>query len=358
MEILKPIKPMLAEYAAGEDVFNDIIRQHTGVTYAEMKYDGYRLQLHKKGDVVKAFTRSMNDVPLEIYPELSSSIHKLPDCVLDCELNGGIGIAGFNAVKNRFRASHPKSMAEYLKKSGMQNKLELRVFDTLNYDGQWLLQAPYCIRRGYTKKFDEQRIKPAQQWTVVSGTSLEQLFIEVTEDKNEGLVCKAGYSFYMPGKRNNEWLKIKKFETLDLVLLGVYMKDDEISQFLCGTYNEERECFETLGKVNAKREGLGKKLYGTIKGKLKKRRPEKVYISQFMKESEMPDFYLEPIDSLLLEVKAMNINHGKNAYSCGLEDNKSYSLRIGWVKGIRDDKKAYNATTTSQVEDLYKKQDA
>src|SRR3989338_9810738 len=100
-KLLTPIEPMLASYAAGEDVYNDILQKHNGLTYAELKYDGYRLQLHKKRTEVKGFTRSLNEVPLDVYPELTDSIKNLPDCILDCELNGGIGHNGFKVIQKR-----------------------------------------------------------------------------------------------------------------------------------------------------------------------------------------------------------------------------------------------------------------
>ena len=108
-----------------------------------------------------------------------------------------------------------------------------------------------------------------------------------------------------------------------------------------------------MGKVNAKREGLGKAAERLIKNKMTEKRPGRISLSPKMKQEEMPDFFIEPKDSIVLEIKAMNILRGKNSYSCGLEDETAYSLRIGWVKGIRQDKKYTDATTTCQIESLY-----
>ena len=52
----------------------------------------------------------------------------------------------------------------------------------------------------------------------------------------------------------------------------------------------------------------------------------------------------------LVEVKAMQVQHTKNAYSCGLGmDGRAYSLRIGWLSRVRTDKRATDATTPEQV---------
>ncbi|MFH0798049.1 MAG: RNA ligase family protein, partial [Candidatus Woesearchaeota archaeon] len=310
MEMLKPIEPMLAVYAAGEDVYNQVLNNHNGTTCAELKYDGYRMQLHKKGSVVKAYTRNLNDMPLEVYPELKDSIESLPDCVLDCELVGGVGHAGFNVVKRRFRAKSPKSLDAYMRDVKGLPSLELRVFDVINYEGKWLAGMPFSERASYIKRIDEPAIMPVDHWMVTDAEHLKTLFDKLAIDKHEGLVCKNLDSLYIAGDRHRDWLKIKKFETLDLAVLGAYMDGDNISQLLCGTYNPMENRYETIAKVNAKREGIGEEVKSKIR--LLKRKPSSVYLSPTIKEDEIPNLYVNPERSVVVEVKAMNINHGKN----------------------------------------------
>ena len=71
----------------------------------------------------------------------------------------------------------------------------------------------------------------------------------------------------------------------------------------------------------------------------------------------MPDFYIEPMKSIVVEIKAMNIHYGKNRYSCGFNGLKSYSLRIAWLNEIRDDKTPEQASSAKDVEYLYKAQE-
>lgn len=355
-EILKPIEPMLAAYAAGEEVYSDVINRHSGMTFAELKYDGYRMQIHKRGNKVKAFTRSLNDVPLDIYNELSDSIKNLPDCVLDCELNGGLGHSGFKVVKNRFR-SKETSMEKYTEKADISKKLELRVFDVLCLEDKWLMDLPLSERRQHTERINEKRIKPGRQWKIDSAEGLEELFTGLVNKKNEGLVCKNPASLYIPGDRSGEWLKIKKFEPIDVVILGVYMKDENISQLLCGTYNPVANCFETLAKVNAKRGGMNVELERLLKGNLIAEKPYTTILSANAKAEDLPDFYIEPMNSAVVEIKAMNIHYGKNRYSCGFNGLKSYSLRIAWLNELRDDKTPMQASTAKDVELLYRLQE-
>ncbi|MEK6969452.1 MAG: hypothetical protein AABW48_03420 [Nanoarchaeota archaeon] len=356
MKLLEPIEPMLAVYAGGENVYEDILNRHGQLTFAELKYDGYRLQLHKKGSTVKGYTRNLNDVPLDIYPELSSSLSNLPNCILDCELNGGIGHTGFKTVKNRFR-SKKTDLTAYEKKADLSKPVELRVFDVLYYGKKWLMELPLLERRNYTERIEESKIRPGQQWRVNSAETLEALFETLIESKHEGLVCKDPSSLYLPGDKSGKWTKIKKFETLDLVVLGVYLNNEEISQILCGAYNEESKCFETLAKINAKREGTNQVLADLLTGKFQAEIPASVIIHPKAKSEDLPQLYVEPRVSVVVEIKAMNLNYGKNEYSCGFDGNKSYSLRIAWAKQIREDKKPSQATTTTTVAELYKIQE-
>jgi DNA ligase-1 len=355
-EILTPIEPMLAVYAAGEEVYQDVINRHNGSTCAELKYDGYRMQLHKKGEAVKGFTRSLKGAPFRIYPELMESIAKLPDCVLDCELNGGTGHSGFKVVKNRFR-SKETSMEKYTEKADISRKLELRVFDVLCLENKWTMHLPLTERRKFTENISRKRIKPGKQWKVESAEGLEKLFTELVDKKNEGLVCKNPSSLYIPGDKSGEWLKIKKFEPIDVVILGVYMKNESISQLLCGTYNPEAKCFETIAKVNAKKDGMNVQLEALLKDKFKAEKPSSILLSANAKEDDLPDFYIEPMNSAVVEIKAMNINYGKNRYSCGLNNGKSYSLRIAWLNEIRDDKTPTQTSAVKDIEYLYKVQE-
>ena len=355
-QLLKPIEPMLAVYAAGDNVYDYVLECHNGTTFAELKYDGYRLQLHKIGDHVKGFTRSLNEVPVDIYTELTDAIKKLPDCVLDCELNGGIGHAGFKVVQKRFRLKQT-DIGHYMKSVDTTKPLELMVFDVLFMEGTWTMNLPLSERRKYTESIDEKRVHPGIQWNIDSSTKLEELFEDLSGKKQEGIVCKNPSSLYVPGDKHTDWLKLKRFETLDLTILGVYIDGTEISQLLCGSYNNETNHFETLAKVNAKRDGLGKRIAHLLKNKFVKDKPASIVLSANAKADDLPDFYIDPFSSIVIEIKAMNIHYSKNWHSCGSDGEKSYSLRIAWAKGIRDDKSPIQATTLTKVAELYKIQE-
>jgi DNA ligase-1 len=228
----------------------------------------------------------------------------------------------------------------------------MRVFDVLYWERKQMLDSPLYERRKITEKISEKRIKPSKQRKIKTYKTLGKWFNKLVNSNYEGLVCKNPDSLYLPGKRTTDWIKLKRSETMDLAVLGVYMEDSQISQLLCGSYNSKTKKFETLTKVNAKREGMNKEIYPLLKDYFRSS-PKQIEIKP---ELNKPDYFINPLDSIVVEVAAMNVNRTKNIYSCGLENGKSYSLRIAWLKQVRDDKKPLQATTTDQIAMLYQKE--
>jgi len=353
-KIFTPVESMNPIYfgAADDELYQKILKAHKGRTFGEIKEDGYRMQVHK----VLAFTRSMNSIELGLFPELNASLQRLPDCIIDAELIGDerIGHAGFEVVKKRFR-SHVGDLEAYLASGVTSMPIALRVFDTLQWEGKDLVDERLVDRREYTEKIDEPKITPSVQRLVTSPQALKKWFEALTGEKYEGLVCKNPNSTYH-SSQSNDWIKVKRSDSLDLAVLGVYLKKDAIYAILCGTYNPNAGRFETLAKVNATTDGLNKTLDGMLKAHYTGECPNGVYLNPAMaKMNKLPDRFVTPESSCVVEVGALNVDRGKNRYSCGLADGQAYSLRISVLKGIRDDKSVMQATTTAQVKLLYEK---
>jgi DNA ligase-1 len=362
IEIGNPIESMNPVFLGVPDdaLYNQILKEHGGSTLAEIKQDGYRLQIHKKGDRVRAFTRSLNEVNLGIFPELQRTLQGLPNCILDSEITGQglVGYAGFKPIKKRFRSKmSPQNLEKYLQ-SGLVTDfpVELTVFDTLHWEGKPLLNLPLTERRKITENILEERLSPSTQRRFSNPHELEKWFIELVQENYEGLVCKNPTSIYLPGKETNELIKLKRAETLDLAVLGVYMDEKGISQVLCGSYNDSESRYETLAKVNAKREGSNKTLAQLLDGNLMKNKPANLFLNPNINEEQKPNFYVAPEKSVVLEIASMNCHYGKNTWhSCGYSDGGAYSLRIAWLKRIRDDKDISGVSTTKKVRAIYEK---
>lgn len=334
----------------------DVLDNFGGKAGAEIKYDGYRFQLHKKGDLIAAFTREFNPYIMDLYPELMPSIRHLPDCVLDCELNGGGTKKDFEKVRKRFRVKISKKSLESYLASGIveEHPLNLNVFDVLHFEGIDYFNIPLSERRKRVEAIDEEKIKPTVQSIVAAPAELKALFDATIMQKGEGLVVKNLNSVYIPG-HNPNWIKLKTFETLDLVVLGLYEESGELTQALVGCYNPAKSAYETIAKVNLKREGINSEVAKALSKKKRKSKPANIAVNPALKadSTNWPAFFISPEKSVVLEVKALNIMRGKNWHSCGYDDSTAYSLRIGWTKGIRYDKNVSQATSLAEVERLY-----
>lgn len=352
IKINEPINPMLvAEIGASDKVYSDILDKHDGKSLVEVKYDGYRIQVHKSSSI-KLFTRTLNSLNPEVFPELADCLSKLPRGIYDGELVGQAGgIEGFTAVKKRVRGELEADLVD-------DWPIEIRFFDVMYAEGRSTMELPLTERR---KKLEGYISCVSEQNLIYTSEDLEKRFNDVTNSGLEGLVCKDPASQYNPGARTKDWIKLKKFLTLDLTVLGIYQGEGKASRLpfaalLLGTNNYGR--YETITKVGISNVDL----INQIDESLRKNNaysfevPENVILSQEIKKKtyarKIPFKYAIPSKSVVVEVEAMNVTRSKNWHSCGLTD-KAYSLRIPRVIMLRPDKTIDETTTTSQVAEIY-----
>jgi len=361
------IPTMQPSYASPEEV----MAAH-GTTFADLKYDGYRAQIHKSSRKIKIFTRNGNELNYECYPEVMAAVEKLPTCILEAELigEGNSHKEVFENVQSRFRRPNisRKSIDTYFSSGIIDDApLSLRVFDTLKFERKTLISLPWSERRKYTENFDRKGIQPSETVRVASLGELEAVLDKTFKGKQEGRVCKNPNSFYTPGLEGSiEWVKFKRSEPLDLVIVGFYNEkaynlDIPFTSVLCASYNKKTGKYETIGKIGATRNGIANEIQKLVKGKTSEKRPSNVVFSEKLdlpsSRKYVPESYIRPEDSVVLEVKAMNLNYADNWHTCGLKDGKAFSMRIGFAQQVRYDKKPRQATTTQGIEKLYQLQE-
>src|SRR5207342_405387 len=74
LEVGRPISPMLAQTAASTD---EALTRLGGRASVEWKLDGARIQIHRAGDEVGIFTRTLDDIT-ERVPEIVQLVRALP----------------------------------------------------------------------------------------------------------------------------------------------------------------------------------------------------------------------------------------------------------------------------------------
>jgi DNA ligase-1 len=215
LRVGRPVSPMLAQTATG---VADAIERHDGTTIFEAKLDGARVQIHRAGDKVTVYTRSLDDVTARL-PEVVEATLALPvtDLIADAEaiaLRPDRSPHRFQVTASRFGRSVDVAAAV------AAQRLSVFFFDVLHRDGSDLLDAPTTERLAALDAL----VPPAQRVDrlLTSDPSAAAAFLDATlAAGHEGVMAKAPGAPYLAGRRGAGWLKVKPVHTLDLVVLAV-----------------------------------------------------------------------------------------------------------------------------------------
>jgi DNA ligase 1 len=205
LELFRPILPMLASTAASvPDAVATFARSSV-----EWKLDGIRIQIHRRGDEVRIYTRNLNDIT-DALPGIVDAVRRLPvdQAVFDGEAlwMGEQGPAAFqDTVSQLDGRAPPEGVVTFL-------------FDLLHVDGEDLLDTPLEERAARLEAIAPELKIPG---VVTSDPAVaERVDEEALSAGNEGVVVKDAASLYTAGRRGKTWLKVKPVRTYDLVVLG------------------------------------------------------------------------------------------------------------------------------------------
>lgn len=207
LEVGRGVRPMLASPAKSLD---DALTQLGPAVSVEYKFDGARIQVHRDGQDVRVFTRSLRDITSAV-PELVAVVREL-DCrsvVLDGEtlaLSDEGRPRPFQETMSRFGADAGELL------------LQPFFFDCLHLDGDDLLDRPLEERLGALEQVAPGHRIPGVLRPDVA--EAEAFLDKVLDAGHEGLMVKALSSPYAAGRRGSSWLKVKPVHTLDLIVLG------------------------------------------------------------------------------------------------------------------------------------------
>jgi len=252
IEVGKPIKAMLAEKVKTiKDGFNAVGKPCA----IEYKYDGFRLIIHKKGNEVLLFTRTLENVTKQ-FPEVVDYIKKYVkgnSFIIDSEA------VGFDRKTKEYKPF--QSISQRIKRKydieKLQNELpvEVNVFDVLFHDGKSFLDEPFKKRTELVKKIIENhpyKIIYSKQIITDDEKKAEAFYKQALKDKQEGVMMKNLESPYDPGRRVGNMIKIKPEERdLDLVITGgeygTGKRSGWISSFILSCKDGEK--YLEIGKV-------------------------------------------------------------------------------------------------------------
>ena len=257
LRLFHPLRFMLASPA--EDAAEIVSRLGSEV-WTEDKYDGIRVQLHRRADEVRLFSRDLHDVTGQ-FPEVVAAARGLPwDGILDGELlafrDGGV-LPFLTLQKRLGRKTPPPALLEEV-------PVAFVAFDLLAAGPRGgevapLLELPLRERRAWLEALDLAGADPARfalsrMVTAGSADDLERIFAEARARRNEGLMVKDPASVYSPGRRGYGWLKMKKaLATLDCVVVGVEVghgkRHGVLSDYTFAVRDEASGRLVTIGKA-------------------------------------------------------------------------------------------------------------
>jgi DNA ligase-1 len=217
MRLFHPLKFMLATPAAD---LADVARTMPEEFFVEDKFDGIRAQAHVQGGRVALYSRTMDEITSR-FPELITPLKTLAtDAILDGEIVPALGDRILPFAELQKRLGRKQIGADLLK----QVPVVFVAYDLLYASGTVLTDEPLELRRSKMESLISEshqlRISIAKRFDEVE--ALDQEFFDARGRGNEGLMVKSPASFYKPGRRGREWLKIKRaIATLDVVVTAV-----------------------------------------------------------------------------------------------------------------------------------------
>jgi len=210
----RPIRPMLA--ASAKSV-GEAMASLTGPVAVEAKLDGIRIQAHRDGDLVRLFTRSLDEVTDRL-PEVVAAVASLP--VRRAILDGEALSLGADDRPRPFQETAARSMSQNDVAVRERTPMTPFFFDLLALDDENLLDQPASVRAARLA----QLVPPSGRVDrlVTDDPEVAEAFTrDVLASGHEGVVLKALDAPYEAGRRGSSWIKVKPVHTLDLVVLAV-----------------------------------------------------------------------------------------------------------------------------------------
>ncbi len=213
LRVGRPLRPMLA--ASAPSIASAFERLSPAA--AEWKIDGIRIQVHRQGDDVSVFTRTLDDITPRV-PEITDAVLALDARSL--VLDGEVIALRQDGRPQPFQVTAGRVGSQLdVRRQRADVPLTPFFFDLLHLDGTDLIDAPASERNSLMATVvGEELLVPR----IVTGdaAAAEAFFGDAVAHGHEGVVLKSLDAPYTAGLRGGEWIKVKPRHTLDLVVLA------------------------------------------------------------------------------------------------------------------------------------------
>jgi DNA ligase-1 len=297
--------------------------------FAEDKLDGIRAQIHKSGERIAIYTRTMDRTD-ESFPDVVEALRKIPgEFLLDGEIVPWCDGCVMPFAHIQKRLGRKKLTAAIIR----ENPAAFIAFDILYRDGRLLMDEPLRQRRGVLEELSPPLLLTSL-CTVASADQIDACFSASRNRRNEGIVLKNPDSPYSPSRRGKAWLKIKThLPTLDCVVTaaeyGHGKRKNVLSDYTFAVWSGQQ-------LVN-----IGKAYSGVTDEEIAQ------LTELFHKLSLQQRGHVHLVQpQLVLEVAFDQIQKSDRHAS-------GYALRFPRIKRIRWDKKPQDADHLERVAELY-----
>jgi len=333
LQLFRPISVMLASPA---ETPADLVAAFPDGALVEDKFDGIRAQVHKRDSQVEIYSRTLDRVTE--FPELLDPIRGITgDFILDGEIIGwrdGRAIP-FTQLQQRLGRKQIDLF------SSGQVPASFVAFDLLLLDGRTLFDAPLSERRLLLERLLAKAEQPALQFTRAelcrTAEQIENRFLLALDTGNEGLLAKAPESPYVPGRRGQFWMKLKRpLATLDVVVT--------IAEYGHGKRHGLLSDYTFAVRDSGRLVNIGKAYSGLTDVEIRG-------LTQYFLDHTTEDrgFQRDVEPTIVLEVAFNNIQRSDRHES-------GFALRFPRIVRLRSDKPVAEIDTLSRVQEIFNAQ--
>lgn len=357
----RPIRPMLCERMTSAE---EILEKMSGEASIEYKYDGLRIQAHISQESIELFSRRLENLTLQ-FPDVVKALDRsiaFKDTIVDGECvavdpNTG-AIQPFQVI------THRRGRKYEIKRVAREIPVVFFLFDLLYVDGASYVDEPYPQRLAMLREIVEEseQIFLVEQQIVADSEELDELMIKSVEMGCEGVVVKSlkNDSIYQAGSRGFLWVKYKRdyrsemADPVDLAVVGAFAgqgrRAGTYGALLTAAYDKDNDVFRTISKI-----GTG------FNDETLKKLPEMFKVMDHMHprvDSKIEaDFWFAP--DRVIEIVGSELTLSPS-HTCGLDmirEGAGIAIRFPRFTGRwRTDKSPEDATTVSEVVEMYKSQ--
>ncbi|HEY2464046.1 MAG TPA: ATP-dependent DNA ligase [Steroidobacteraceae bacterium] len=334
LELFAPVYPMLAQTAV--DVA-EALREIHGAAAFEWKMDGARIQVHKLGNEVRIYTRSLNEITAAV-PEIAELARTFTEHAL--VLDGEAIAFDASGRPHPFQVTM-RRFGRKLNVEASRSALPIQAFffDCLRFGAESIATCTAQERfSALAQAVPASRLVPR---LITDSEPAARTFYEAAiAAGHEGVMAKALDAPYEAGNRGASWLKIKRVHTLDLVVLGAEWGNGRRMGKLSNLH------LGALDSATGEYIMLGKTFKGLTDAMLAWQTQE--FLSREIRR-DAGTVYIRP--ELVVEIAFSDLQ-ASSRYPGGL------ALRLARVKRYRDDKSVETADTMETVRKIYAAQSA